>query len=111
MKVIILGAGQGKRLLPLTAEVPKALLDIGGRSLIGRQIDAFAACGVTEFAVVTGYAASRMEEALARIAHEKRIKIKTIFNPFFSVADNLASCWMPLKSGLPTVKYWTGTMY
>ncbi len=39
MKVIILGAGQGKRLLPLTAEVPKALLDIGGRSLIGRQIE------------------------------------------------------------------------
>lgn len=94
MKVIILGAGQGKRLLPLTAEVPKALLDIGGRSLIGRQVDAFVACGVSEFVVVTGYAAARMEEALARIAHEKRIKIKTIFNPFFSVADNLASCWM-----------------
>lgn len=94
MKVIILGAGQGKRLLPLTAEVPKALLDIGGRSLIGRQIDAFAACGITEFSVVTGYAAGRMEDALAKIAREKRISIKTVFNPFFSVADNLASCWM-----------------
>jgi choline kinase len=94
VKVIILGAGQGKRLLPLTAEVPKALLDIGGRSLIGRQIDAFTACGVIEFAVVTGYAAGRMEEALAQIAREKHITIKTIFNPFFGVADNLASCWM-----------------
>ncbi len=94
MKIIILGAGQGKRLLPLTAELPKALLDIGGRSLIGRQIDAFAACGISEFAVVTGYAAGRMEEALAAIAREKRIRIKTVFNPFFGVADNLASCWM-----------------
>jgi len=94
VKVIILGAGQGKRLLPLTAEVPKALLDIGGRSLVARQIDAFAACGITEFAVVTGYAAGRMEEALAEIARDKRISIKTIYNPFFSVADNLASCWM-----------------
>ena len=94
MKVIILGAGQGKRLLPLTAEVPKALLDIGGRSLVGRQIDAFTACGVSEFAVVTGYAAGRMEEALDQIAREKRVSIKTIFNPFFGVADNLASCWM-----------------
>ena len=94
MKIIILGAGQGKRLLPLTAEVPKALLDIGGRSLIGRQIDAFAACGISEFAVVTGYAAGRMEEALAVIAREKQIRIKTVFNPFFGVADNLASCWM-----------------
>src|SRR5438874_9638180 len=81
VKVIILGAGQGKRLLPLTTEVPKALLDIGGRSLIGRQIDAFTACGVSEFAVVTGYAAGRMEEALDQIAREKRVSINTIFNP------------------------------
>lgn len=94
MKVIILGAGQGKRLLPLTAEVPKALLDIGGRSLIGRQIDAFAACGIDDFVVVTGYAAPRVDEALAAIAREKKITIRTLFNPFFSVADNLASCWM-----------------
>jgi choline kinase len=94
VKVIILGAGQGKRLLPLTAEVPKALLDIGGKSLIARQIDAFAACGIDEFVIVTGYAAYRMEEALAAIAHEKNVTIRTIYNPFFGVADNLASCWM-----------------
>ncbi|MGE0007283.1 MAG: sugar phosphate nucleotidyltransferase [Parvibaculaceae bacterium] len=94
MKVVILGAGQGKRLLPLTAEIPKALLDIGGRPLIGRQIDAFAACGVTEFVVVIGYGAGRMEEALAQMAREKQVGIKTIFNPFYAVADNLASCWM-----------------
>jgi len=94
VKVVILGAGQGKRLLPLTAEVPKALLDIGGRSLIERQIDAFAICGISEFVVVTGFGAARMEEALAHVAGEKRISIKTIFNPFHSVADNLASCWM-----------------
>lgn len=94
MKVIILGAGQGKRLLPLTAEVPKALLDIGGRSLIGRQIDAFAECGVKDFVVVAGYAASRVEDALAKIARERKITIRTVFNPFFGVADNLASCWM-----------------
>ena len=94
MKVIILGAGQGKRLLPLTAEVPKALLDIGGRSLIGRQIDAFAACGLKEFVVITGYGAGRMEDALAAIAAEKGLDIRTVYNPFFSVADNLASCWM-----------------
>src|ERR1044072_7546596 len=89
VKVVILGAGQGKRLLPLTAEVPKALLDIGGRSLIGRQIDAFTMCGVTDFVVVIGYGAERMEEALSRIAPEKRVTIKTIFNPFYAVADNL----------------------
>jgi choline kinase len=94
VKVVILGAGQGKRLLPLTAELPKALLDIGGRSLIERQIDAFASCGVDEFVVVTGFGAAHVEQALAHTARDKRISIKTIYNPFYGVADNLASCWM-----------------
>jgi choline kinase len=94
VKVVILGAGQGKRLLPLTAEVPKALLDIGGRSLVERQIDAFASCGISEFVVITGFGAARMEEALAHVARGKRISIKTIFNPFYGIADNLASCWL-----------------
>ncbi len=94
MKVVILGAGQGKRLLPLTEHVPKALLDIGGRSLVGRQIDAFAACGIREFVVITGYGTDVMEDRLAAIAQEGGLDIRTVYNPFFAVADNLASCWM-----------------
>lgn len=94
MRVIILAAGQGKRLLPLTAEVPKALLDIHGQTLIGRQIEAFSACGLKEFVVVTGYGARRMEEHLAALAGPRKLSIRTVYNPFFAVADNLASCWM-----------------
>jgi choline kinase len=94
VKVIILGAGQGKRLLPLTADVPKALLDIGGKTLAERQIEAFADCGIKDFVVVTGYAASRMSEALSGIAAARGLDIRTVFNPFFAVADNLASCWL-----------------
>lgn len=94
MRVVILAAGQGKRLLPLTAEVPKALLDIGGKSLIARQIEAFAGSGVTDFTVVTGYASDRMENALKAIAKARNVRIATVYNPFYAVADNLASCWM-----------------
>jgi choline kinase len=94
VKIVILGAGQGKRLLPLTVDVPKALLDIHGRSLIGRQIDAFVACGLKQFVIVTGYGAKAMDEALEAIAGEHGIEIRTVYNPFYAVADNLASCWM-----------------
>ena len=94
MKVIILGAGQGKRLLPLTRDVPKAMLDIGGRTLVRRQIDAFAACGLKEFVVITGYNARLMDTLLAEIAKETGVTIRTVYNPFFAVSDNLASCWM-----------------
>jgi choline kinase len=94
VRIVILAAGQGKRLLPLTTEVPKALLDIGGKTLIERQIEAFAAKGLKDFTVVTGYGAQRMEEALAKASQKLDIEITTIFNPFYAVADNLASCWM-----------------
>ena len=94
MKVIILGAGQGKRLLPLTADAPKALLDIGGQTLVHRQITAFVKCGLKEFVVITGYNSHLMEAELDLIAKEFDIKIRVVFNPFYAVADNLASCWM-----------------
>jgi L-glutamine-phosphate cytidylyltransferase len=94
VRVIILAAGQGKRLLPLTADVPKALLDIGGKSLIERQIEAFASNGLKDFVVVTGYAADKMESALVAVAKRLGVKITTTFNPFYAVADNLASCWL-----------------
>ena len=94
MRVIILAAGQGKRLLPLTTDVPKALLDIGGKTLIERQVEAFAENGLKDFVVVTGYGADKMEQALALIAIRLKVTIITVFNPFYAVADNLASCWL-----------------
>ncbi len=94
MKAIILAAGQGSRLTPLTAEIPKALLDIGGQTLIGRQIDALASAGLRDFVVITGFRPELMEEALARIAARDGVNVRTIYNPFYAVADNLASCWM-----------------
>lgn len=94
MRVIILAAGQGRRLLPHTASKPKALLDIGGKTLVERQVQAFAECGITDFVVVTGYGSQQMEQALATVGTRYRVQIRTVFNPFFEVADNLASCWM-----------------
>jgi choline kinase len=94
VKAIILGAGQGRRLLPLTQDIPKALLDVGGKTLIRRQIDALATAGIEEFVVITGYGAEKMEQAVEAIARERLVAIRTLYNPFFQVADNLASCWM-----------------
>lgn len=95
MKVVILAAGQGKRLLPLTEDIPKCLLDIGGRRLLERQIDAFSKCGATEIAVVTGYGAAQVNDVLDHLRDQvPGVVLKTAFNPFFGVADNLASCWM-----------------
>src|SRR5262245_30760672 len=93
MKAVILSAGQGSRLLPLTAERPKCLLPIGPKSLIEWQIDLLSRCGVGEIAVVVGFRAALVEAALARLIRPG-LRIRTLLNPFYNVADNLGSCWL-----------------
>ena len=66
MKAIVLSAGQGKRLLPLTAESPKCLLPLtDGASVLEVQLRALARCGVERATVVIGFGAERVERVLA----------------------------------------------
>lgn len=56
-RVIILAAGQGTRLRPYTDDRPKCLVEIGGRSLLDRQLDVLEATGLRDVIVVAGYRA------------------------------------------------------
>ncbi|MGA0532687.1 NTP transferase domain-containing protein [Hansschlegelia sp. KR7-227] len=93
VKAIILSAGQGRRLLPLTAETPKCLIPFSGRPLVEWQVRALAAAGVKEIVVVTGFEAAKVEAALAAI-DLPGLALRATHNPFFELADNLASCWI-----------------
>lgn len=93
MKAIILSAGQGSRLLPLTADKPKCLIDFSGRTLLDWQLDALIANGVRDIVVVVGFKAEAVEAHLAARA-ETQASVRTLFNPFFQVADNLGSVWL-----------------
>ena len=55
MKAIILAAGRSSRLYPITIERPKCLLEIGGKRIIDRQIEAVNEIGIKEIVVVVGY--------------------------------------------------------
>lgn len=95
MKAIILGAGQGKRLLPLTSDRPKNTIEIAGRTMLAWQVDQLVCCGVTSICVVTGFKAEVQERELEYLrARYPECGFDTIFNPFYRVADNLVSCWM-----------------
>ena len=91
---VILGAGQGKRLLPLTESSPKCLLRVGGRTMLEWQMRALAACGVREVAVVTGFGADAVEAAAAEISARVGLRARTRHNPFYAVADNAGSCFV-----------------
>jgi choline kinase len=54
-KAIIVAAGMGRRLAPYTDDRPKCLVEINGRSILSRQIDAYRAAGVTDVVIVRGY--------------------------------------------------------
>lgn len=88
-KAIILSAGKGSRLLPLTADRPKCLIELSGKSLLEWQLDALAEAGIGEIVVVTGFRDDLVDAVAAR--HEGA---RTLFNPFYHVADNLGSVWM-----------------
>ncbi|HEU4753839.1 MAG TPA: phosphocholine cytidylyltransferase family protein, partial [Armatimonadota bacterium] len=65
MKAIILAAGVGKRLGGGIADRPKCLIDLDGRTLLDRTLDALEELGIREQIVVVGHLADRVEQALA----------------------------------------------
>ena len=93
VKAIILSAGQGRRLLPLTENTPKCLLPVADKPVLAWQIDALLAVGVEDITIVTGFQVALIEGLLQQ-QYANRPRIKILFNPFYEVADNLASCWI-----------------
>ena len=64
MKVIILAAGQGTRLRPLTDNCPKCMVEVNGKSIIERQINTMRSCGIqdSEITIVFGYCHEVLKE-------------------------------------------------
>jgi choline kinase len=91
MKAVILSAGQGKRLLPLTAEQPKCTIPIHGRSILEWQINELIKFGISPIHVVVGFGAPTVEKIIDNF--DSSHGIHTLYNPFYALADNLISCW------------------
>ena len=84
---IILAAGHGSRMGALTAERPKALLQVAGYSLIDRQIDALMLSGISNITVVTGYRHARLHEHLGT-------RVSYVHNEHYGKSNSLYSLWL-----------------
>ncbi len=95
MKIIILAAGRGERLMPLTKNTPKPLLDMGnGNTLLEEQLSRIAQSGViSEVVIVAGYLAEQVEAKVSTQPHGE-LEVRTLYNPFFEVSNNLMSLWL-----------------
>lgn len=61
---MILAAGRGERMRPLTDTVPKPLIEVRGKPLIEHHIDKFVAMGITEIVINVSYLAEKIQAAL-----------------------------------------------
>ena len=95
MKIIILAAGRGERLMPLTRNTPKPLLDLGnGNTLLEEQLARIAESGVfSEVVIVVGYLAEQVEVKVRTHPH-RQLRVRTLYNPFYEVSNNLMSLWL-----------------
>jgi choline kinase len=98
MRAILLSAGQGTRLMPLTAQRPKCLLAVRGHeTLLDLQLDTLAACGVHDVTVMTGFGAGQVDDHLRQRREwdeASGLRVDSLFNPLFDEADNLVTCWV-----------------
>jgi choline kinase/phosphatidylglycerophosphate synthase len=93
---VILAAGAGTRLRPLTDEVPKPLVDVGGRPLLARSIDALRAAGVERLVVVAGYRAASVERFLER--EYPGLDVEILYNHNYDISNNAASVLLAARS-------------
>ena len=89
---VILAAGMAKRLRPLTDTKPKCLLEVGGKALLQRTVDAMATAGINEFVVVTGYRGNMIRDFLT--IHYPQFTIRFLDNVDYANNNNIYSLWM-----------------
>ena len=97
MIAVILAAGMAKRLRPLTDNTPKCLLDVKGRSLLERSMDALKGAGIQEFVIVTGYL-NHMIENFVKDHYGDSIRVTFIHNALYDSTNNIYSLWLAGKA-------------
>jgi len=76
LPVFLLCGGKGERLKPLTDSVPKPLIEIKSKPIIGYQFDYFKSFGISKYVVATGYRSNKFKDYFEQ--HEKDIQIDIV---------------------------------
>lgn len=88
MRAILLAAGMGTRLRPLTLETPKSLIEVNGKALLERQIEFLKEKGINDIIIVTGYLNEKFEYL------KEKYSLKLIFNDKYDIYNNIYSMYL-----------------
>ncbi|WP_122082593.1 sugar phosphate nucleotidyltransferase [Vibrio coralliirubri] len=91
-KAIILAAGQGTRLRPLTNNKPKCLVPFLGKPLINYQIEVLNNSGIDDINVVTGYKKEEIEKLGLNTTYNHSYENTNMVTSLFSAIDFINSC-------------------
>ena len=94
-RAVILAAGRGTRLAPLTDRVPKPLVPVSGVPIIATILDALHASGISSITIVRGYCGAAFDMLHAEYPH-----LSYIDNPDWMAANNISSIALAGRAGL-----------
>ena len=88
-RAIIMAAGVGERMKPITDETPKPLIKVNGTRMIDSVIDALHNNGITEIYIVIGHLKDKFD-----VLNEKYNDLIFIENPYYKTSNNISSLYM-----------------
>lgn len=89
LNAIILAAGKGERLFPLTQNNPKCMVDLFGKSLLQTQIEIFHQCGISDISVVTGYCNEKITFSDVSYFHNQLYATTNMVETLFCAEEKL----------------------
>ena len=90
LNAIILAAGQGKRLAPLTNNKPKCMINLFGKTLLEWQVSVFKKCGITDISVVTGYHSEMIDLPGLEFFQNKKFETTNMVESLFCASEELS---------------------
>jgi len=95
MKALILNSGIGKRLRPLTEDKPKALIEIGDKSLLAHQLDNLIRCDIRDIIITTGPFEDKIKMHVKEEYHE--LDVSYVNSPIYETTNYIYSMWLTKK--------------
>lgn len=96
-RALILAAGLGTRLAPITNDRPKSLVSVNGKPILLKQIENLKANGIKDITVVAGYKSGILES----VVHENYPEIKIVESVDYAITNNMYSAYLGIKSMFP----------